>query len=110
MLDGVRVDHPDGLRDPLEYFDRLREGFAERVDYRREDSGVRESFLRKDWPIEGTSGYDFMNVALGLLVRPQGMAELSAGVWRVHAASRRCFRRLRMTRRLRCRRRRWGRM
>ena len=34
-------------------------------------------FLRESWPIEGTTGYDFLNVAAGVLVSPQGMAELS---------------------------------
>ena len=34
-------------------------------------------FLRADWPIEGTSGYDFLNVALGVLVWPEGMKRLN---------------------------------
>lgn len=76
VLDGVRVDHPDGLRDPLEYFDRLREA-SPNAWIIGEKILASGEFLRKDWPIEGTSGYDFMNVALGLLVRPQGMAELT---------------------------------
>ncbi len=40
VLDGVRVDHPDGLRDPLEYLTRLREQCAGGVDRWREDSGA----------------------------------------------------------------------
>jgi (1->4)-alpha-D-glucan 1-alpha-D-glucosylmutase len=76
VLDGVRVDHPDGLRDPLEYFERLREA-APNAWIIGEKILASGEFLRKNWPIQGTSGYDFLNVALGLLVRPQGLAELS---------------------------------
>ncbi len=75
VLDGVRVDHPDGLRDPLGYFKRLREAAPEAWIIGEKILAANE-FLREEWPIDGTSGYDFMNVALGLLVRPQGMAEL----------------------------------
>ena len=76
VLDGVRVDHPDGLRDPLEYMKRLREASPETWIIGEKILASGE-FLREDWPIEGTSGYDFMNVALGLLVKPEGMAELT---------------------------------
>jgi len=76
VLEGVRIDHPDGLRDPLEYFRRLREAAPEAwiVGEKILEPG---EFLREDWPIEGTSGYDFLNVALSLLVKPEGMAALS---------------------------------
>ena len=80
VLDGVRVDHPDGLRDPLEYFKRLRDA-APNAWIIGEKILAAGEFLRSgkrgSWPIEGTSGYDFLNVALRLLVRPHGMAELS---------------------------------
>jgi (1->4)-alpha-D-glucan 1-alpha-D-glucosylmutase len=76
VLDGVRVDHPDGLRDPKQYFERLREAAPEAWIIGEKILAARE-FLREDWPIEGTSGYDFMNVALGLLVKQDGMAQLT---------------------------------
>ncbi len=76
VLDGVRVDHPDGLRDPKQYFERLREAAPEAWIIGEKILAAKE-FLREDWPIEGTSGYDFMNVALGLLVKPEGMAQLT---------------------------------
>jgi len=75
VLDGVRVDHPDGLRDPVEYFRRLREHAPDAwiVGEKILEPG---EFLRESWPIEGTSGYDFLNVVLGVLVSPEGMQEL----------------------------------
>src|SRR5580692_7563337 len=77
VLDGVRVDHPDGLRDPLQYFRRMRDHAPDAwiIGEKILEPG---EFLRESWPIEGTSGYDFLNVALGVLVSPKGMAELSA--------------------------------
>ncbi len=76
VLDGVRVDHPDGLRDPVEYLTRLRERAPDAwiVGEKILEPG---EFLRESWPIEGTTGYDFLNVAAGVLVSPQGMSELS---------------------------------
>lgn len=58
-LDGLRVDHPDGLRNPREYFERLRrllpDGriFAEKILDSEEE-------LPDDWPIDGTTGYEFL--------------------------------------------------
>ncbi len=75
VLDGVRVDHPDGLRDPLQYFQRLRRTAPEAwiIGEKILEPG---EFLREEWPIEGTSGYDFLNVAMNVLVKPEGLREL----------------------------------
>jgi (1->4)-alpha-D-glucan 1-alpha-D-glucosylmutase len=77
VLDGVRVDHPDGLRDPLEYLKRLREKAPDAwvVGEKILEPG---EFLRESWPIQGTTGYDFLNVAAGVLVAPEGMVELTS--------------------------------
>jgi len=75
VLDGVRIDHPDGLRDPLQYLRRLREAAPDAwiVAEKILESG---EFLRKSWPVEGTTGYDFLNVALGVLMAPEGLEQL----------------------------------
>jgi (1->4)-alpha-D-glucan 1-alpha-D-glucosylmutase len=76
VIDGMRIDHPDGLRDPLQYFRRLRERAPDAWIVAEKILEPGE-FLRENWPIEGTSGYDFLNVALNVLVAPEGMAELN---------------------------------
>ena len=76
VLDGIRVDHPDGLRDPFEYFQRLRKA-APNAWIIGEKILEPGEFLRETWPIQGTSGYDFLNVAMGVLLDPAGMAKLT---------------------------------
>jgi (1->4)-alpha-D-glucan 1-alpha-D-glucosylmutase len=75
-LDGLRIDHPDGLRDPLEYLERLRAAAPEAwiVAEKILERGER---LRDGWPIEGTTGYDFLNRVAGLFVDPGGERRLS---------------------------------
>jgi (1->4)-alpha-D-glucan 1-alpha-D-glucosylmutase len=76
VLDGVRVDHPDGLRDPQQYFDRLRSRAPDAwiIGEKILEPG---EFLRENWHIEGTSGYDFMNVCNNLHVNGNGLKELT---------------------------------
>jgi (1->4)-alpha-D-glucan 1-alpha-D-glucosylmutase len=76
VLDGVRIDHPDGLRDPQQYCERLRSR-APQAWIIGEKILEPGEFLRPAWPIEGTSGYDFMNVCKNLLVHGDGLKELS---------------------------------
>jgi (1->4)-alpha-D-glucan 1-alpha-D-glucosylmutase len=58
-IDGVRVDHPDGLRAPREYFKRLRKMLPEGRIY-VEKILENDEKLAEDWPIDGTVGYDFL--------------------------------------------------
>lgn len=58
-IEGVRVDHPDGLREPLEYFKRLR-NLLPRGRIYVEKILENDERLKEDWPIEGTVGYDFL--------------------------------------------------
>lgn len=66
-IDGLRIDHIDGLLDPEEYLIRLKEKaenawiIAEKILHHNED-------LRKSWPVYGTTGYDFMNSVSQLFV------------------------------------------
>jgi (1->4)-alpha-D-glucan 1-alpha-D-glucosylmutase len=76
VLDGVRVDHPDGLLDPEQYFKRLRSRAPDAWIVGEKILAPGE-FLRESWPIEGTSGYDFLNVCNGLLAFGNGLNELT---------------------------------
>src|SRR5580658_10386057 len=76
VLDGVRVDHPDGLRDPQQYFERLRERAPDAWIIGEKILEPEES-LRESWPIEGTTGYDFLNVCNQMLVHDEGLKELT---------------------------------
>jgi (1->4)-alpha-D-glucan 1-alpha-D-glucosylmutase len=58
-IDGLRVDHPDGLRDPRGYCRRLREVVPHGRIY-VEKILENDERLRPDWPVEGTVGYDFL--------------------------------------------------
>ena len=67
-LDGLRIDHPDGLANPREYLERLRERGAEHVWVEKIVEPGEE--LRADWAAEGTTGYEFLNDVLGIFVDP----------------------------------------
>lgn len=75
-IDGVRVDHPDGLRDPQRYFERLRQRAPEAWIVAEKILQPQES-LRKEWPIEGTTGYDFLNTCNRVLVYGAGLKEIA---------------------------------
>ncbi|MFA6916792.1 MAG: malto-oligosyltrehalose synthase [Parachlamydiales bacterium] len=75
-VQGLRVDHPDGLRNPSEYFIRLQNActgawvVAEKIL----KPGER---LPLDWNIAGTTGYDFVNLITELFIDPQGEQALT---------------------------------
>ncbi|MGH2762484.1 MAG: malto-oligosyltrehalose synthase [Thermoleophilaceae bacterium] len=69
LVDGLRIDHPDGLADPAAYLRRLRSDGVERVWVEKIlDPGEP----LRDWPVEGTVGYEFLNDAAALFVDPAG--------------------------------------
>jgi (1->4)-alpha-D-glucan 1-alpha-D-glucosylmutase len=72
VLDGLRIDHIDGLLDPKGYLLRLREQAPRSFYLIVEKILARHEVLREDWPVEGTTGYEFANLVLGLLVDPLG--------------------------------------
>ncbi len=74
LVDGLRVDHPDGLADPAGYLERLRSAGAERVWV--EKILDPDEHLR-DWPVSGTVGYEFLNDVCALFVDPAGEAAMT---------------------------------
>lgn len=67
-ITGLRVDHIDGLYDPEQYLDRLRKG-AKGIYTVVEKILESEEKLPLDWSVEGTSGYDFLNIVNGVFCR-----------------------------------------
>jgi (1->4)-alpha-D-glucan 1-alpha-D-glucosylmutase len=87
VLDGLRIDHPDGLADPAGYLARLRERGAERVWVEKIlDPGEH----LRDWPVSGTVGYEFLNDACALFVEPAAEPQLTA-LWEEVSGDRRSF-------------------
>lgn len=76
FVDGLRVDHVDGLRDPKEYLERLRARVPDGW-LLVEKILVGDERLRADWPIDGTTGYEFARRATGVLIDPTGEAQLT---------------------------------
>lgn len=75
-VQGLRVDHPDGLSDPGEYLRRLRDRcdvwtVVEKVLAPGED-------LPASWPVDGTTGYDALREVCGVFVDPAGEEPLTA--------------------------------
>jgi (1->4)-alpha-D-glucan 1-alpha-D-glucosylmutase len=70
VIDGLRVDHPDGLADPAGYLRRLREAGAAHVWV---EKILHPGEQLRDWPVEGTVGYEFLNDVQGVFV--DGAAE-----------------------------------
>ncbi len=67
LVDGLRVDHPDGLADPRGYLERLA---AAGVPHVWVEKILEPGERLRDWPVEGTTGYDFLNDAQALFVDP----------------------------------------
>lgn len=66
-IDGLRIDHPDGLLDPAEYFRRLQQhGGPIYLLVEKITAGFER--MPGDWPVHGTTGYNFINVVNGLFV------------------------------------------
>ncbi len=79
MVDGLRIDHVDGLADPERYLRRLdeRTSGAWVVVEKILEPGER---LPASWPVAGTTGYDFANVLTKLFVDPAGEGPLTAAL------------------------------
>ncbi|GAA2247223.1 malto-oligosyltrehalose synthase [Streptomyces ruber] len=84
VVDGLRVDHPDGLADPEAYLRRLHEATGGRWTVVEKILAEGEP-LPAAWPVAGTTGYDALRHVDGLFVDPAGAGEL-LGQYRRYAA------------------------
>ena len=75
-VQGLRIDHIDGLFDPGAYCAALQRQFAEPPHIFVEKILARHEGL-PDWPIDGSTGYDFANQVLALFVDPAGEAPMT---------------------------------
>ena len=78
-IEGVRVDHPDGLRDPADYNRRLRELLPAGRIYLEKILDSTEK-LPTDWPVDGTTGYDFLAMVNRLWMDAE-KADAMAGIY-----------------------------
>ena len=82
-VDGLRIDHPDGLYDPAQYFERLNRSIAAATKNSKNESSNTSPYVLiekiltghgddfpPEWPVCGTTGYDFANLVNGLFVDP----------------------------------------
>lgn len=94
-LQGIRLDHIDGLYDPLEYCRRLQDRAAYLVPPREATAAGQgqqprhpiyllvekilapHEHLRPEWPVDGTTGYEFMNLVNGVFVDQAAMEPLT---------------------------------
>lgn len=74
-IDGIRVDHPDGLANPARYFHRLREAGVEHVWI---EKILEPGEQLRDWPVCGTTGYEFANDLTALFVDPAAEEPLTS--------------------------------
>ena len=87
VVDGLRIDHIDGLLEPRRYLERLRAA----VDRRRPPDASGDRFpivvekilaageaLPRDWPVDGTTGYEFMTTLEDVFIDPVGYDALEA--------------------------------
>lgn len=84
VVDGLRIDHPDGLADPDAYLRRLHEATGGRWTVVEKILADGEP-LPAAWPVAGTTGYDALRHIDGVLTDPAGFGEL-LGQYRRFAA------------------------
>ncbi|MDD1751066.1 MAG: malto-oligosyltrehalose synthase [Methanothrix sp.] len=75
LVTGLRIDHLDGLYDPEEYLTRLREHLSEGYLVAEKILLPGES-LPNNWPLQGTTGYDFLNCQNGVFCDKDGVKAL----------------------------------
>jgi (1->4)-alpha-D-glucan 1-alpha-D-glucosylmutase len=78
VLEGIRIDHIDGLLDPKGYCRRLREKAPRPFYLVVEKILAPHERIRADWDVEGTTGYEVANLITNLLMDESGTARLTA--------------------------------
>jgi (1->4)-alpha-D-glucan 1-alpha-D-glucosylmutase len=76
MVDGLRVDHVDGLADPKAYLERLRQKAGPDCHITVEKILGEGEQLPKDWPVSGTTGYEFIAALSDVFVDGAGLDTL----------------------------------
>ncbi|MHC1562751.1 malto-oligosyltrehalose synthase [Actinomycetospora sp. C-140] len=77
-IDGLRIDHPDGLSAPGAYLRRLRAGLGDEAWLLVEKILGPDEVLPLSWPADGTTGYEALREVQGLFVDPRGEALVDA--------------------------------
>jgi len=88
LVDGLRIDHVDGLLDPLGYLERLAGSAFPSRETRAPPIFVekilsRGERLRDEWPVAGTTGYDFLNEIESAFIDPAGAAQVERDYRRI---------------------------
>lgn len=76
QVQGLRIDHIDGLAEPRAYLDRLREAVGADTYIAVEKILGPGEDLPDDWPVQGTTGYEFIAALCGLFVDGNGLQKL----------------------------------
>ncbi len=87
LVDGLRVDHPDGLADPTGYLVRLRERGVLRVWV---EKILQRGERLPDWPVCGTVGYEFLNSVCALFI-DRSAEDSFTSLWEAISEDRRTF-------------------
>ncbi len=77
QVDGLRVDHVDGLADPRRYLVMVREAVGPDVHLTVEKILGEDELLPRDWPVSGTTGYEFIDASFDLLGSEEGRRTIS---------------------------------
>ncbi len=84
-VSGLRIDHIDGLYDPAEYLRRLRERLPDCFIVVEKILEGCET-LCPEWPVAGTTGYDFVNALGSVMLDPAGLDRLNGEYLRIGGA------------------------
>jgi len=75
VVGGLRIDHIDGLANPREYLQRLRRAG---VDHVWVEKILEPGEELRDWPVEGTTGYEFLNDVMHLFLDPASESDFTS--------------------------------